>query len=162
MTAGAGTPMVSRIQQVSQTGIGDRKIYQKYTTIFKILDNAWNPISWVNVAVKDVLLTTTNLTSAITWLTPSTDFINQSWYFDPVNWDATYNVAIQSHNPYTITVTKAGYETYTISNFVLDKITNMVITLNTATKYRFDAEQGKQYLAIHPEEWSASDIVELG
>lgn len=63
------------------------------------------------------------------------------------------------YNPFTLTISKPGYETYEKVMTITKKI-DEVISLKTAIDIR-DGLEGENYLALNPELGSSSDIIEV-
>lgn len=61
------------------------------------------------------------------------------------------------YNPFTLTVSKTGYETYT-SKFTLSEKIDSIITLKKWKRLRLDTD-GKEYIAINPAKGSRSKIL---
>lgn len=71
VTPGTGSPTFSKCQAVQQTGIGDWRVYEKLTTVFRIVDKDGAGIANANVAVTDAQGNTTNLTTTGNELNPT-------------------------------------------------------------------------------------------
>lgn len=68
--------------------------------------------------------------------------------FDKDTSESYYNFKKTSFNPYTIIVSKVGYETYYEKRSILSKNITGVITLKTATPLMINAETGKTYVKL--------------
>ena len=117
-TKGTGTPKCTQIKGGVQTGVGDWRIYEKMSFVAKVVDKDGTAIEGASVAVLDNLGNTTTVTTAASGLTPSTDIVVSTTQFDPTESDANYNVKKNANNPFTITVSKAGYENYILKQSI--------------------------------------------
>lgn len=126
----------------------------------KVVDEAGDPISGaaVNLYNKDddlVVNTTTDSGGLITqqevrrlrdaFIRVSPSFVNQQ--------------TITDYNPFTLEITKDGYESYG-GDITIDAKTNIKITLKTALQTRKSVD-GKIFIALNPEQGSSSNLLEL-
>ena len=158
VTKGTATPKCSKIGASIQNAVGDWRIYEKMSCVFTIVDNAGDVIDGATVSLTNES-GTTNLTTGVDGKTTSTDFIISVTQFDPTESDPNYNIKKTNTNPYTITVSKTGYETYSKKMSILSKV-DEIIKLKTALSIR-DGLEGEKYLALSPEEGSSSEIIEV-
>lgn len=128
-------------------------------------DNNGLAINLANVLIKNINGTTIfSGQSDINGIIPMQGLISRIFTFgnaiaDPTNAISTFLTTITSYSPYTITVSKAGYETFTELFSVSSKI-NKEITLKPVTKTRYTFE-GKPLRALLPENGSSSKLIEI-
>lgn len=128
-------------------------------------DNNGLAINLANVLIKNINGTTIfSGQSDINGIISMQGLISRIFTFgnaiaDPTNAINTFLTTITSYSPYTITVSKAGYETFTELFSVSSKI-NKEITLKPITKTRYTFE-GKPLRALNPESGSSSKLLEL-
>lgn len=115
---GTGTPKISRIQNRLETGVSEWNLYEKYTTNLKVIDNNNNAISGAVITIKDstgAAISGSPFTTAADGTITAQDILRRRYYFDPINAYTNYaQVAYDDKNPYTISVSKANYQTKTV------------------------------------------------
>lgn len=154
VTKGTGTPTCTRIQVKQQTWAGNWKIYEKMTTQFKVVDDNGDPIENVDVVLVDANDVETALTTDANGETTANETIISTTQFDPLESDANYNVRKDNSNPFTITVSKTGYETYTKIASITGQLYE-IISLKPIVPIRLLAGDGAS-LALQPELGSSS------
>lgn len=160
VTKGTGSPVVSRIQYSTQTGIGVWRINEYFDTSFVILDDTGTPIESADILITDSDGTTYSDTTDSNG--EMTSRLKTKYaYFDPLNSDSTsYNSSVKILNPFTVVVSKDGYETYTSTGFTVEGKTTEIITLKPTVPIRQTIE-GKLLLASQAELGSSSKLLEI-
>lgn len=148
-------------------------IYISISIILKILDSNGTPIEWGTVTIKD------NAGNTLLTTTTDIDGTFSEWYIDVINNRvATATLVTRYLNtplvwwtryyPFTLTVEKAWYETYSEiilpvyskSDNIVKKWLNKEITLKTAKPIRLDVDWNV-YKALSPELWSSAKTIQL-
>jgi len=132
VTKGTGSPMISRIQSRAQSGICDLKVNEKYSTLLTVQDELGNPIEGASLVFTDIVGNQTILTTDINGKMPLTNFIASQTGFDKNTSEIDYNMKKTDYNPYTVIVTKVGYETYYNKRNITSKNITETITLKKA------------------------------
>lgn len=158
VTKGTGTPMLSRIQHKTQTGICDVKINERYTFSITVLDINNTPIQNATVVIKDKNGTTSTLsTDANGKITPTKRIVSQT-YFDKDTTETDSNYKKDTMSPFEIFITKTGYETYYIKKDITAKI-DETIALKKAVPLLIGVNTGKDYLKLNPDNLNSREII---
>ena len=146
-------------QGLTYTGAGATLHYQNRIDI-TVLDD-------VNVPIENVSVTMKNVNSVVQFsvLTDALGAISQQRveaykYYPADNTVHTVTAAEKTnYNPFILTISKAGYETYTEKVTISSQVTKSV-TLKTSLKMRRGL-QGEVYLAENPSEGSRTKIIQV-
>jgi hypothetical protein len=106
--------------------VATKIFYRQYTFDLQVTDKANNPISGATVILKDK-----NGNTVFNVTTAADDTIAQQTVSRGYYAQATGDT-LQEYSPHTLTITKAGYQTYT-GNFTLSQKTNWTIALQPLT-----------------------------
>jgi hypothetical protein len=139
VTKGTGSPVFSRVQRQEQSGIfSGFPIVENYTYNLKITDKSNIGIKGANIIIKDSLDNEVVIIETDSYGNIDSQILTRKkMYFDPDPiYEADYNYRDLFLNPYTITVTKYGYETYS-EIFEIEEKTNKKIILKPSMSYAF-------------------------
>lgn len=129
-SAGASKPLATKIQQSTyyNAGVSLWRIYEKYTFNLRVSDILDVPVQSATVVMKDkdgtqMFSVQTGVDGSIAEQTVTV----KTFKFDPANGEYQGMVCVDQ-NPMTLTVSKAGFRTYT-DKITLDKKTDWEIAL---------------------------------
>ena len=125
---GTGTPKATRIYYYGQSGIGDWRVNEIYTTKWKVQDENGNPLENATITISDSENTSNTYTTDVLGTIADVDLKVKYSYFDKDASDAVYQVSTKDLSPFTIKIKKAGYETYNEKVTITSKM-DKVVTL---------------------------------
>jgi len=160
VTPGSVSPVATTIKYRLQSGVGNYYFNEKYNSQLTVLDINGDPVNGATVTLTDSKSTVYSLTTDSNGETTSTDIKTSQTFFDPINAsDTNYNYTKESFNPFTLTISKTGYETYTSEINIISKF-YPTITLKSTVPIRQTID-GKLLLANQPETGSSAKLLEM-
>ena len=136
---GTGTPKATRIYYYGQSGIGDWRVNEIYTTKWKVQDENGNPLENATITISDSENTSNTYTTDALGTIADVDLKVKYSYFDKNASDAVYQVSTKDLSPFTIKIKKAGYETYNEIVTITSKL-DKTITLKKGISNMIDTE----------------------
>ncbi len=137
VTVGTGTPTFSKVQRRLQTGIGNYHINERYLYNLTITNPTGAAIQGATVLIKDKDNNMIgNFATDVNGAIPQQSLIKKYSYFDKTASEANYNGSDYSLNPYTITITKPGYETY-VEKINISSVSSKSITIKPSKSYGY-------------------------
>jgi len=159
ITKGVEMPLANIVRYKQETGAGTYSVNEIYTTEFTVIGVDKNPLQGTNILITNINGSVISLITDINGKTAPTDIITSKTVFNPLAPLIDFNYVKNSLNPFTIIISKAGYETYETKIDIMGKI-NPVITLKPIKPIRKDIE-GNVYKALLPEKGSDSKLFKL-
>lgn len=161
---GVGTisPTATQIQSYYLSGVGGWSLKEQFSTDIKVVDTNGAAISGVTVSAKytggaDIFSVTTGVNGAIT----QQMITDREWKIDATKSNVG-NMFIGENitQLLSLTISKAGYETYQSSGVILNKKLDLTITLTPSRSYRSTID-GNLLLVTNPEKGSSSNLIEI-
>jgi len=136
---GTGSPTATQIRYQAITGVGGWKMYEKYSADVKVTDTVGTAINGATVVG-----TYAGGSSIFSTTTDSSGVITQQWviykqYEQDATATSTYFIKETINTNWTLTVSKAGYETY-IAIVDITKKQDLTIALKKAKPIRMDLD----------------------
>jgi hypothetical protein len=158
---GSGTPMLTRIQESTQTGAHGWHIYEKYTFDLKVQDIAGTGISGatVSMANKDGTSEFSVTTDADGLITQQT-VTHLDHHFDPLTFTTQYQgIGETEYSPFTLTISKSGYQTKTMV-LTMDRKRSQVVTLEKQV-FPYIKTDGGLLMSLKPADNQNNLLLEL-
>jgi hypothetical protein len=159
-TKGTGTKAISKLLLSRQTGCGDWNVFEKFTIDLKIISEENLPLEGATISItlgEEVIYS--GATDASGLMTQQA-LTSRRWFFDPINSFSNFaQIGEEVKGTYTLSISKAGYETYEKPMTITKKI-DEVIKLKTALKLRKGLE-GEMYYAFRAENGSSAKILKV-
>lgn len=132
-------------------------VYRRYTLKVIVKDENGDIIPSANILLKNLQGTTIfDGTTDVNGLIEEIILVNQWTYTNP---SGTIQRESIDYNPFTISISKDGYENYE-GQVLIENITSLSITLKSILKIRKTID-GKLLLATNPENGSNSNMIEI-
>ena len=131
-------PKITRAFNSYQTGIGEWKVNEFFTVTGHTIDENGDPIEGASVVIKDNEDTEYSLTTDANGLTVATNVKTKYAYFDPIDNADTEGCKVKALGPFSITISKSGYETYKETGEITGELTKTVVLKTQITKLEDD------------------------
>lgn len=116
VTAGTGTPKISKLQYAWEAGCSGWAAYEKYTVDATIKNTSDVAISGATVVLSYAGVTQATLTTAVDGTITQQQIAYKKYFFDPINYYTNwYQIGQTTYGNYTLTVTAPGYDPQVIS-----------------------------------------------